>query len=172
MKTANSIERQEERKSAKDNRQDADSSRENTPPVTQKGKRGDASRISAWRWQPGKSANPGGRPKRDLASDMAQAIFEENGPALYRAYLKAALKGNGYVFETLANRAFGKLRETVALDVNPLRDLSEEDLKARIAQLEEKLGYAPALPPADDGRRSTSKRKRPTGGCRAFAGAF
>ncbi|HEX8892563.1 MAG TPA: hypothetical protein VF783_04525, partial [Terriglobales bacterium] len=85
MKTSNSIEQQEERKAARDNGQDGDSSRENTQPVTQKRKRGDASRIAAWRWQPGKSANPGGRPKRDLASDMAQAIFEENGPALYRA---------------------------------------------------------------------------------------
>jgi hypothetical protein len=150
VKTSETVERQEERKSAKVN---GHSSRENRQPVTQKCKRGDASRIAAWAWKPGQSGNPGGRPKHDLACELAKAIFEENGPELYKAYLKAALRGNGYIFETLANRAFGKLKETVAVDVNPLRDLSDDDLKARIAELEHELGVPqqPAqLPPASD----------------------
>ena len=132
--------------------------------------------ANATTWQPGQSGNPSGRPRRDLAQEVALAIFEENGPALYRAYLKAALKGNGYVFETLANRAFGKLKESIAVDVNPLRDVSDQDLETRMAELEAKLGLVPAtrvaelerqleqvraLPPAEDGRRSTKQKEAP-----------
>ena len=72
MKTARGIEEQEERKKARDNGQ---TSPELTQSVTRKSRRGDASRIAAWRWQPGKSANPGGVPKRDVAKEIAEAIF-------------------------------------------------------------------------------------------------
>jgi hypothetical protein len=89
MKTSDSIEQQEARKEARNEGSNAHSSRENTQPVTQKRGRGDASRIAAWRWQPGKSANPGGRPKQDLAAEIAREVFEHNVPALYKAYTKA-----------------------------------------------------------------------------------
>ena len=153
MRTARSIEELGEKKTAKSNGKEGESLRANNQPATQKHKRGDASytaRIASWKWQPGHSGNPSGRPKHDLAQEIAAAILAENGPQLYAAYLRAALKGNGYIFETLANRAFGKLKESVAIDVNPLRDLSDDDLKARIADLEKQLGVIPALPPADE----------------------
>ena len=83
---------------------------------------------------------------------MAKAIFEQNGPELYKAYLKAALKGNAYAFKELADRAFGKLREVHQVEVSPYHDQSEEGLVKRIAELEKSLGYDTPriLPPADD----------------------
>jgi hypothetical protein len=62
-----------------------------------------------------------------LAAEIAEAIFAENGPALYRAYLKGALKGNGYIFEALANRAFGKMKETIAHERSPYQDTSDAE---------------------------------------------
>lgn len=63
-------------------------------------------------WKPGQSGNPSGRPKNDLARQIAQAIFENNGEAAYNALSAALLKGNAYVFKELAERAYGKLKET------------------------------------------------------------
>jgi hypothetical protein len=153
MKTADSIEQQEERKSARDN---GESLREMTQPVKQKQKRGDASytaRIAPWKWQPGKSANPGGRPKHDLAAEIARAVFERNAEALYKAYTKAALKGNAYAFKELADRAFGKLKERHEVEVSQYRELTDEQLLERVHQLEAELGIQRAvpeiLPPAD-----------------------
>ena len=109
MKTAETIEAQEERKNAGD---DGRSSREFTPPVKPKLKQRDASRIAAWRWQPGKSANPGGVPKHDIAKEVAQAIFLNNPEMIYKAFCKILRRGNAYAFQVLADRAFGKLKET------------------------------------------------------------
>ena len=66
-------------------------------------------------WKPGQSGNPGGRPKRDVASEIARAVFEGNEEAIYRALCKALLKGNPRLFVALAERAYGKLREAVEL---------------------------------------------------------
>ncbi len=62
-------------------------------------------------FQPGQSGNPGGRPKRDLASEVARAIFEGNADAIYKAMLKALKRGNPKVFAVLADRGFGKLSQ-------------------------------------------------------------
>ena len=151
MKTARSIEEQEERKSAS---ADAQTSPELTQPVTQKKRRGDASRIAAWRWQPGKSANPGGVPKHDIAKEIAQAIFLNNPEMIYKAYSKMLRKGNAYAFQVLSDRAFGKLKERHELEVGPYREMSDDELRERIAQLERELGIsslAPELlPPSSD----------------------
>ena len=72
----------------------------------------------ATRWKPGQSGNPGGRPKRDMAAEIAQAIFEENPEAIYRAMLKALKRGNPKVFAVLAERGFGRLKETIELSTN------------------------------------------------------
>jgi len=64
-------------------------------------------------WKSGQSGNPGGRPKRDLASEVAQAVFEGNEEAIYKAMLKALLKGDPKVFAVLADRGFGKLSQKV-----------------------------------------------------------
>lgn len=62
-------------------------------------------------WPKGKSGNPGGRPKADVARLIAQAILEENQEAAYHALGDALLKGNAYVFKELSDRAYGKVKE-------------------------------------------------------------
>lgn len=66
-------------------------------------------------WKPGQSGNPGGRPKSDVASEIARAVFEGNEEAIYRGLCKALLKGSPRLFVALAERAYGKLREPVEL---------------------------------------------------------
>jgi hypothetical protein len=65
----------------------------------------------ATRFKAGKSGNPGGRPKRDIAAEIAQLIFEKNGDEIYRVMLKALKNGNSKVFAALADRAYGKPRQ-------------------------------------------------------------
>ena len=67
------------------------------------------------RFRPGQSGNPGGRPRKDIAAEIAQRVFEENADAIYRAMLKALLKGDPEVFAVLADRAFGKLSQKVEI---------------------------------------------------------
>ncbi len=67
------------------------------------------------RWKPGQSGNPGGRPKRDLASEITRAVFEGNADAIYKAMLKVLLKGDPKVFAVLADCAFGKLSQQVEI---------------------------------------------------------
>src|SRR6516164_1639493 len=104
MRTARSIEEQEERKQARDNSDEAQILPELRQSVRQKHRRGDASRIAAWRFQPGKSGNPGGVPKHDVAKEIAKAIFENNPDMVYKAFAKAIAKGNAYAFQVLADR--------------------------------------------------------------------
>ena len=111
--------------------------------VRQKHRRGDASRIAAWRFQPGKSGNPGGVPKHDVAKEIAKAIFENNPDMVYKALAKAIAKGNAYAFQVLADRGYGKLKEQHQVEVGPYRDLSDDELRDRIAKLQEQLGLPP-----------------------------
>lgn len=62
-------------------------------------------------WQPGQSGNPEGRPKNDLAREIAQAVFTQNAELIYAAMAKAILSGSPYAFKELAERGFGKLKE-------------------------------------------------------------
>ena len=75
-------------------------------------------------WKPGQSGNPGGRPKRDVASEMARAVFEGNEEVIYRALCKALFKGNPKVFLALAERVYGKLTKPV--EVSGLEGLAEK----------------------------------------------
>jgi hypothetical protein len=63
-------------------------------------------------WKPGDVPNPTGK-NGDLASEIAQAIFSNNGEEIYKAMTKALLKGNAYAFTQIAERGFGKLKESV-----------------------------------------------------------
>ena len=58
-------------------------------------------------WPNGVSGNPGGRPKRDLSAEIAQAVFESNPEAIFKAMLRALKKGNPRAFDVLAVRAYG-----------------------------------------------------------------
>ena len=99
--------------------------------------------IKIHQWKPGQSGNPSGsHAKHDFAKQIAKAVFENNPEALYKAFSKAMLKGNAYAFQQLADRAYGKLKETHAVEVGPLQDMSAEGINERIAQLERELGLA------------------------------
>ena len=80
----------------------------------------DATRIAEWKWRPGQSGNPSGRPKHDLAAEIAKACFENNADALYKAFTKALMRGNAYAYKELADRAYGKLKETHAHEISPI----------------------------------------------------
>ncbi len=67
--------------------------------------------------------------KVDIASEIAQKVFEENADAIYRAMLKALLKGDPQVFAVLADRAFGKL--TLKVEIPGLENLPDLIAEAR-----------------------------------------
>lgn len=109
-------------------------------------------RIRPYSWQPGQSGNPAGRPK-DVAREIARKVFINNDEAIYRGMAEKAAKGDAYAFKELAERAFGKLRESVAISHQD--DTSDADLGARIAALERDLGLARAIDEA--GRAGIAK---------------
>jgi hypothetical protein len=155
MKTAESIEQQEDRKSAKgaplkNNKKDPNYDSHNTVPVSD-GRRRQLAALKPW--PKGVSGNPGGRPKVDLAAEIARALFQNDGPAIYAAYSKMLRKGSAYAFQVLADRAFGKLKESIQHEISPYHDVSDADLVSRIAELERELGIsssAPEPPPASE----------------------
>jgi len=103
-------------------------------------------------WPKGVSGNPGGRPKRDLASEIAQAVFENNPEAIYQGMVRLLKKGNPRAFAVLADRAYGKVKEQVEVDFSEsiveqiqagrrraLEGLSDAQLRDRIEQLQWEL---------------------------------
>lgn len=94
--------------------------------------------------KPGEIRNPGGRPKRDIAADIARAVFETSEPEAIAAFRAALLKGNAYTFKELAERAFGKLQEKKEV-THVYQEVPDADLSKRIADLERDLGYARAI---------------------------
>ena len=92
-------------------------------------------------WKPGQSGNPGGRPKNDVASEIAKAVFSQNPEMIYQAFLKALKKGNVCAFKVLADRAYGKVKETREV-THRYEDLSDEDLQCRIDEIMRDLGLA------------------------------
>ena len=99
-----------------------------------------ANTLKPFKWKPGQSGHlTGQRPNIDTARNIAKKIFENNQEALYKAYGKAALRGNAYCFEVLANRAYGKLKERIEYEVSEYREVSEKALIDRIQQLESNI---------------------------------
>ena len=104
-------------------------------------------------WPKGVSGNPRGRPKNDVAREIAQAVFEQNPEAIYKALTRALLKGNAYLFKQLADRAYGKVTNTVEVDVSAgmiaeriaegrkrvLAGMTDEEIKDKIEQLRAQL---------------------------------
>lgn len=91
-----------------------------------------------------------------MASEIAQAIFLDNPELIYEAFLRVLKKGSPYGFQVLADRAFGRLKETHMIEHNPYKDVSNEEIEARIAELKRKLGWPESepkiLPPSDDSK--------------------
>jgi hypothetical protein len=148
MRTAATIEAQEERK--KDERNSRSVSANNDPVS-------ESRRRSVANLKPGPkgvSGNPSGRPAHDVASEIAQALFPNNAELIYEAFLKVLRKGSPYGFQVLADRAFGKLKETVRHERGPLADVPTPDLEEHIQELEAKFiahlveqGYTVTKPP-------------------------
>lgn len=95
-------------------------------------------------WPKGVSGNPGGRPKKDLAAEIAEAVFSQNKEEIYRRMAKGLFKGNAYVFDVLAQRAFGKLKEIKEI-THVYQETPDAELSQRIADLERELGLAAAI---------------------------
>jgi hypothetical protein len=153
MKTAESIERQESRK---EDEKSSDFNANNNVPVSvdrAETRRRQNAAIRPYCFQPGQSGNPGGRPKHDLASEIARALFENDAKAIYAAFQKVLRKGSPYAFAVLSDRAYGRLKETHAIEHSPYKDVSTENIEKRVQELEEQLGYSPQLLPAADGSK-------------------
>ena len=104
-------------------------------------------------WPKGVSGNRAGRPKGDLASEIAQAVFENNPEAIYNGMLRRLKKGDARVFKVLAERGYGKVKEQIEVDFSEsiveqiqasrrraLEGLSEAELRDRIEELCRELG--------------------------------
>ncbi len=102
-------------------------STQNSGGPLEKKKRGRTENLKSWK--PGQSGNPGGRPKKDIAAEIAQRVFEENAESIEKAMLKALLKGDPKVFAVLADRAFGKL--TLKVEIPGLENLQDLIVEAR-----------------------------------------
>jgi hypothetical protein len=119
-------------------------------------------------WPKGVSGNPAGKngwsERNDLASEIARCIFEQDGPAIFESFRKILRKGSPYRYQVLADRAYGRLKETRTIEHAPYQDVSTPDFEAHIREFEDKLtaslvvrGYTitkppQLLPPADDSK--------------------
>ena len=76
-----------------------------------------------WRWKPGVSGNPNGRPKDQFSfmGILRSALAEENksgksvGERIIARYIKLALAGNGQALEALVARIDGKPAQSLTL---------------------------------------------------------
>jgi hypothetical protein len=64
-------------------------------------------------WPKGVSGNPGGLPGYDVAAKIARKVFELNEEAIYTGMAQEVIDGKPYAFDVVANRGFGKMKETV-----------------------------------------------------------
>lgn len=63
-------------------------------------------------WKPGECPNPGGRPKKDKAAEIARKVLESNEEQVYKALSAKLFQGDAYAFSVLADRGYGKLKQT------------------------------------------------------------
>lgn len=73
-----------------------------------------------------------------MSQIIARAVIEENAEGIYKAYARQLLKGGAFAFQVIAERGFGKLKETrdTGADFNEIPDSSLEE---RVTQLEREL---------------------------------
>lgn len=133
------------------------SAQENPQP---KGKRGNPhpklDQIKPYQWVKGVSGNPGGKHRGDRAAELAREILEANPEAYYRGFAEQLSKGNAYAFGVLADRAFGKLKETKEI-THIHQDVPDTDLQRRIDELVRDCGLAQQVDEAGGAPQSSAR---------------
>jgi hypothetical protein len=66
-------------------------------------------------WPKGTSGNPAGRPKNDLASELARLAFESLDQKQAAKVLAKMILKNPKMLQVLADRAFGRVPQTLNL---------------------------------------------------------
>jgi len=109
-------------------------------------------------WPKGVSGNPGGRPKKKPLTEEIERLLEQEAPkgkgrtwaaVIAQALLTKACKGDVRAIAELANRVEGKPFQSVKVDVETgrrLTEMSDEELQIAIQQLERELG----IPASED----------------------
>jgi hypothetical protein len=113
-------------------------------------------------WKPGDVPNPEGKNGRDVAQEIAKAVFTRNPVMIYQAYAKALGKGNAYAFDVIASRAFGKLKEKREY-THIYEETPDADLGKRIADLERDLGLAREIDEAGRAGIAQARATAPNG---------
>jgi hypothetical protein len=113
-------------------------------------------------WKPGQSGNPAGKPKQDMSQIIARAIFEKNPELIYKAYATLLMKGSAFGFQVVAERAFGKLKETrdTGSDFNEVPD---NDIQAEIDKLYARLGLKRAADAAAEAGVASARAEKANG---------
>jgi hypothetical protein len=91
-------------------------------------------------WRPGESANPSGLPGHDVAAKIVRDVFKLNEKAIYEGMAAEVIAGKPYAFDVAANRAYGKVKETVDVNVSGRIELAtaiEERRKKKQERLSE-----------------------------------
>lgn len=116
--------------------------------------------IKPYQWVKGVSGNPGGRSRGDRAAELAREILEANPEAYYRGFAEQLSKGNAYAFGVLADRAFGKLKETKEI-THIHQDVPDTDLQRRIDELVRDCGLAQQVDEVGGAAESAARASTP-----------
>jgi hypothetical protein len=96
-------------------------------------------------WTSETAPRNGGRPKKDMAQEIAKKVFEDNPELIYKACVEQLGRGGAFAFQVYSDRAYGKLKETK--EVHTFEgDTADNELQERVAQLEREC--YPALYPS------------------------
>ena len=82
---------------------------------------------------PGKSGNPSGRPKRDLAAELAVRVFEKADFEKLASQIIQTIGRNPKMLQIVADRAFGKVPQTLNIqgELNVSTNVAERLKAAR-----------------------------------------
>lgn len=113
-------------------------------------------------WKPGQSGNPGGRPKQDISQLIARAIFENNPELIYKAYGKLLAKGSAFGFQVVAERAYGKLKETRDTG-SEFNEVPDDQIQAEIERIMSRVGLAREADAAAEAGVSVARAEKANG---------